>query len=326
MITFIFYIISKSFSVVMVEFIVLFVFILIFLFLIYPFVFKTMILKLFKRFGLFIHFEGRGFIHPFLFEAHNVHVKFEFNHEMDTFDFKCNQISFKIKILPLLIGKVHLKDLYIYKPNLFYENKLNSFLKIKILPHQKRVCIKNLNIIEGEVFVIDYLLPGPYKLKITDITIKNAKMDLATPVNLLFFIEYGEAKIDKGTIKAITHYRKDSKPEGSLILKQIKWTSAMGLEIPLIGTTFDLNVYYTHLNEQETFIKGYLYLTGNKEEQENGIPFEFVINWRDYRLPMDLSLQKLIENIFSTVQPSLIEKGIFYIGKEVFDRVKKTPI
>lgn len=300
-------------------------FILIFSFLLYPFIFKKFIIKLFERFGLFISFKGKGFIHPFLFQAQDINVKFQLRDDLDNFDFKCNKINFKIKILPLLVGKVHLKDLYLYKPFLFYENKLNSFLKIKLLPDQKRVCLKNLNITDGDVFVIDHLLPGPYKLKISNINIKNARMDLATPVNLLFFIETGEAKIEQGTIKAKTNFQKVLKPEGSLTLKKIKWTSAMGIEIPLIVTTFDLNVSYTHLNEQQTFIKGYLFLTGNQEERDDGIPFQFTINWEDYRLPMDLSLQKLIENIFSTVQTSLIERGIFYLGKEVFDRVKKTP-
>jgi hypothetical protein len=66
-------------------------------------------------------------------------------------------------------------------------------------------------------------------------------------------------------------------------------------------------------------------LTGKSQEDELGIPFEFIIYWKEYRLPMDLALQKLIEKIFETVQPTFIEKGILTIGKEVFDRIKKTP-
>lgn len=301
------------------------VFIIIFSFLLYPVIFKKFIIRLFEKFGLFISFKGKGFIHPFLFQAQELRVKFQYRNDIDNFNFECNKIYFKIKILPLLLGKVQIKDVYLYKPFLFYENKFNSFLKIKLLPDQKRVCLKNLNIIDGDVFVIDHLLPGPYKLKISNINIKNAKMDLGTPINLLFFIEAGEAKIEQGIIIAKTNFQKGVKPEGSLTLKKIKWTSAMGIHIPLIGTTFDLNVSYIHLNEQETFIKGYLFLTGNQEERDNGIPFQFTINWKDFKLPMDLSLQKLIENIFSTVETSLIERGIFYLGKEVFDRVKKTP-
>jgi hypothetical protein len=64
---------------------------------------------------------------------------------------------------------------------------------------------------------------------------------------------------------------------------------------------------------------------GNSTQDDVGIPFQFTINWKEYKLPMDLALQKLIENIFNTLQPTLIEKGILLIGKEVFDRVKKIP-
>ncbi len=290
----------------------------------YPYIFKKYILKFFRRFGLFIYFDGKGFIHPFYFKANNIHIKFQYKKEIDSFELDCEQIEFKIKILPLFIGKVYLYDLYLTYPYLYYENKLNSFLKIQILPDQKRVCFKNFNIQNGEVYVIDYLLPGPYKLRLTNINIKNAKMDLSTPINLLFFIEQGNANIEQGIITAKTNFR-EKFPQGRLILKDIKWTSVMGIKIPFFGTKFDLDVSYIHYSSNSTYVKGYFHLTGKSQEDELGIPFEFNISWKEYRLPMDLALQKLIEKIFETVQPTFIEKGILTIGKEVFDRIKKTP-
>ncbi|GIX41054.1 MAG: hypothetical protein KatS3mg129_0787 [Leptospiraceae bacterium] len=301
-----------------------FIFLYLSFFKIYPYIFKNYVLKLFRKYGLYISFEGKGFIHPFYFKAHNLHVKFQYKKEIDSFEFDCVRIHFKIKFLPLLIGKVKIYDIHFFHPYLFYENKLNSFLKIHLLPDQRRVCFENFNIHKGEVYVIDYLLPGPYKLRLTNIDIKNAKMDLATPVNLLFFIESGKANIDNGTIIAKTKLN-EKIPIGSLILKDIKWISVMGINIPFFGTKFDLNVYYSHQSPKYTQIKGYLHLTGNSQENDIGIPFEFTIKWEDYKLPMDLALQKLIENIFATVQPKFIEKGILLIGKEVFDRIKKTP-
>lgn len=290
----------------------------------YPYIFKKFILKLFKRFGLYIYFDGKGFIHPFYFKAINVHVKFQYKKEIDSFELDCESIEFKIKILPLIVGKVQIYDLYLSYPYLYYENKLNSFLKIQILPDQKRVCFKNFNIENGEVYVIDYLLPGPYKLRLTNINIKNAKMDLSTPINLLFFIEEGNANIEQGIITAKTNF-KEKFPHGRLILKDVKWTSVMGIKIPFFGTKFDLDVFYKHHSSNSTYVKGFLHLTGKSQEDELGIPFEFIIYWKEYRLPMDLALQKLIEKIFETVQPTFIEKGILTIGKEVFDRIKKTP-
>jgi hypothetical protein len=291
---------------------------------IYPFFFKKYVLKLFRIGGLYIYFEGKGFIHPFYFKANNLHVKFQYKKGIDSFELDCARIHFKIKILPLIWGKVIIYDLHLFHPYLFYENKLNSFLKIHLLPNPKRVNLKNFHIHKGEVYVIDYLLPGPYKLRLTNINLKNAQMDLGTPINLLFFIESGQANIEKGTITAKTDY-KNPKPNGSLILKDIKWTSVMGIQIPFLGTKFDLNVYYTHQTQNHTLIKGYLHLMGNSTQDDVGIPFQFTINWKEYKLPMDLALQKLIENIFNTLQPTLIEKGILFIGKEVFDRVKKIP-
>jgi hypothetical protein len=61
------------------------------------------------------------------------------------------------------------------------------------------------------------------------------------------------------------------------------------------NTKFDLDVFYKHHSSNSTYVKGFLHLTGKSQEDELGIPFEFIIYWKEYRLPMDLALQKLIE-------------------------------
>ncbi len=312
-------------SIYIFYFIIFFIFFYIIAYILYPLIFKYFILKLFHSTGLYIQFKGKGFIHPFYFKAKNIYVKFYCKDTIDNFELKCDKINFRIEILPLLIGKVVLKNIHLYNPYLYYENKLNSFLKIHLLPEPQKVILKNLNIYQGKISVIDYLLPGPYKLQLYNIFLKNAYMDLSRPVSIIFFIEKGQANIDKGIIEAKTNFKNGQYTSGSLTLKNIKWIDVMGISIPFINTKFDLHVFYTHYSRNKTSIKGSLYLTGSSEHEKTGIPFNFDIVWKNYKLPLDLALQNLIEKIFETVQPTIIEKGLLVIGKEVFDRIKKTP-
>lgn len=293
------------------------------------FLLKFFGLKFLKKYGFEIQFSGIGFFIPFYFFAKNVYIKFNYKEEYDYFELSCKKVQFVINPIYLFKKQLILEFLSMEYPNLYYENKYNSYKKINLLPKMNQIIIKNFSIKQGNISTIDYMLPGPYQFYLTDINCLIRKIDVSIPVSLLFFVENGSAKIDSGDLK-IQHSKTRFKPSGSIVLKNIKWTKILGLSLPFVGTAFDLFVYFTHESDEEVIVSGYLHVLGTKEEQKEhiqkeGIPFIFHINWEEFRLPIDLGLQKLIEKIFETINPSLLGKSFIYIGKEVFDRIKKQP-
>ncbi len=297
---------------------------LIFIILLYPFLFKFIVLKIFKIYGLRVEFKKLGFFHPFRFYAENLIINYFKSENYDTFSFQCEKIFFLVRFLPLLWGKIKIKKIYIKNPYLFYENKMNSFLKIQLLPSPNRVFFENIIIFQGKIKFIDYVLPGPYQLLMEGINLYGAQMDLSFPVSILFFIKRGKARLGRGKIKSRNHYIKKKPLRGNLIFHKIKWMDVMGITIPLMEITFDMEIEFEHLKNQ-TNVSGKIFILNNIEKKNGGIGFSFPIIWSQYRLPMDLGIQKLIEKIFETIQPSLIEKGLILIGKEFFDKFRKTP-
>lgn len=295
------------------------------IFFIFPYIILVFGIKYLKKFGFNISFSGIGFISPLYFLANNFYIQFNYKNDFDYFELSCKKIRLFINPISLLKKKLIIEKLLMELPYLYYENKYNSYRKIDLLPKFNRVIIKNFKIINGKILTIDYMLPGPYQLYLNEINCIINQFDLAVPISLLFFIQKGVARLEQGTLEIQMNY--DSlKPTGSIILKNIKWTSIVGISVPFIGTSFDLFVYFTHQNQEEVLVKGYLHPLGvGENSKEEGMPFQFFINWSDYRLPIDLGLQKLIEKIFENINPSLLEKGIVYIGKEFFDRIKKIP-
>lgn len=296
-----------------------------FIFFIFPLIFLVIGIKYLKKFGFKISFSGVGLISPFYFIAKNFYIQFNYKNDFDYFELSCKKISLFIDPISIFKKKLIIQKILMELPYLYYENKYNSYRKIDLLPKFNQIIVKNFKITNGKIFTIDYMLPGPYQLYLNQINCFIHQFDLAVPISLLFFIQKGVARLDQGTLEIQTNY--DSlKPTGSIILKDIKWTSIVGISVPFIGTSFDLFVYFTHQNQEEVLVRGYLHPLGvGENSKEEGMPFQFLIRWNEYRLPIDLGLQKLIEKIFENINPSLLEKGIVYLGKEVFDRIKKVP-
>lgn len=290
-----------------------------------PILMKFFVIHYLQRFGFFVKYWGVGFVLPFYFVARNFYIKFSYKEDYDYFELSCKKIRFFINPLQLFKKKLVIQKLYLEVPYLYYENKYNSYRKIQLLPKFNQIVVRDFTIKQGKIYTIDCMLPGPYQFYLSEINCFIRYLDLAVPVGLLFYIQNGKAKIDSGFLEIQTQ-EKALNPTGSLIMKNIKWTSIVGISIPFIGTAFDLFVYFTHQSPQEMLVKGYLHILGTKEEnKEEGVPFQFLVKWEEFRLPIDLGLQKLIEKIFETINPSLLQKGIIYIGKEVFDRIKKVP-
>jgi len=177
---------------------------------------------------------------------------------------------------------------------------------------------------QGEVYVIDHTLPGPYRIRLRNIDVEGGVVDLATSANLLLQIRHGRADLGHGMILA---HRKGK--VGTLLLKNVDWNSVIGIEhLPFLpGTAFSLFVKHRRLSNSKVLVEGSLHLLGSKPGLEaatnSGIPFTFTINWNDYRMTMDLGIQKLVDQILIYAKPGLIEAGILYFGRGIFDRFKK---
>lgn len=271
-----------------------------------------------------IRMKGPGFLSPFYFTARD--VSFSYRGEgTDHFLLQCSSLRFRISLTQLLLFRLRFRSFSLVEPYLEYENHVESFRKTRLLPARRRIQIDSLRIEKGEVFVVDYTLPGPYRLRIRNINVEGGVVDLATSAALLLQIRRGRAELGRGIILA--HRTKET---GTLLLKNVDWNSVIGMEhIPFLpGTAFSLFVKHRVVSDALVLVHGSLHLLGSRPgmeaETNSGIPFAFQIRWDDYRMTMDLGIQKLVDQILAHAKPGLIEAGLLFVGKEIFDRFKKS--
>jgi hypothetical protein len=271
-----------------------------------------------------IRMKGPGFLSPFFFTARDVSFSYK-GEGTDHLLLRCSALRFRISLSQLLLFRLRFRSFSLADPYLEYENHVESFRKTRLLPARHRIQIDSLNIENGEVYVVDYTLPGPYRLRIRNIHLHGGTVDLATSAGLLLQIRRGRAELGGGIILAHRTGR-----TGTLLLKNVDWNSVIGLEhIPFLpGTEFSLSVRHHTISDDEVKVQGRLHLLGSGDESSevemSGIPFAFVIRWDDYRMTMDLGIQKMIDQILTHAKPGLIQAGLLYVGKGIFDRFKKS--
>ncbi|MBW7858549.1 MAG: hypothetical protein H3C43_09740 [Leptonema sp. (in: Bacteria)] len=270
--------------------------------------------------SLQIRMKGLGFLTPFYFKASNLRIEWQ-SETSDRVLIRCWKAKFRISLSNLLLFRIKFRYLVLDELYLEYINRIDSFKKIRFLPKRGRFQIEGLAISQGELYVVDHTLPGPYRLRLKNISIEEGRFDLATSVDLLLQIQAGSADLGRGQIITSS----DGKT-GNLQLRSVDWNSVIGMEhIPFLpGTAFSLLVHYQAVSNDIIHVDGTLHLIGSDSPQtESGIPFEFFINWDEYRLTMDLGIQKLVEQILSHSKAGILETGLLYVGKGIFDRFKK---
>lgn len=270
-----------------------------------------------------IRMKGPGFISPFFFSARDISIVWR-GKGTDHLLLRSAAVRFRISFLQLFLFRICFRSFFLSRPYLEYDNHVDSFKKTKHLPPRKRVIIDSLNIEEGEVALVDYTLPGPYRIRLRHINLDGGRVDLATSADLLFQIRSGSAELGRGMILA--HHNGKI---GTLSLKNVDWNSIIGMEhLPFLpGTAFSLLLEHHLLSDSRVQVHGTLHLLGQRNENEpeaSGVPFSFQIRWEEYRMTMDLGIQKLIEQIFTYARPGLVEAGLLFVGKEIFNRFKKS--
>lgn len=277
--------------------------------------------------ALRLRLSGPGFLSPFHFRASSLHLEWD-SPGTDRLLLRCGSMHFRVSLLSLLspssprlrLINVHARDLYVE-----YENRIDSFQKTRLLPRRGLVIVEGLHITNGETYLIDHTLPGPYRFRLTDICLQDARFDAATSVQLLFDMRAGHARLGDGTVDVQEHGG-----EGTVLLKNVNWNAVIGVEsgFHLPGTAFTLHIQHHVLLHDRLAVRGNLHLLGNnvREASDGGIPFAFVLDLNDYRLTIDLAVQRFVEQMLRHARPGLLESGVVLVGREIFERLKKMPL
>ncbi len=254
------------------------------------------------------------------FQARNLKVVFAPDHSTDRFYLESDRAHFAISPLHLLFGRVLLIKTFLGKAYFEYVNRIDSHKKNQFLPRRHRFELKDLDVQDGTVVVVDETLPGPYRLTISEIHLEGADMDVSTPVDLFFRMQRGRALIGSGSIEA-----GKSRETGFIKIRGITYGEITSMErVPLMGYGFSLTAYHRGGSDSRE-VEGRLRILDStgKGSEDQGIPYGFLIKWEDYNLTMDLGIQKLIENVLKSARPGLMERGLILGSRGVFDLVKK---
>lgn len=254
------------------------------------------------------------------FQARNLKLSFAPDHSTDRFYFESDRIHFAVSPLHLLFGRILLIKAFLGTAYFEYINRIDSHKKNRLLPRRHRFELKDLDVENGTVSVVDETLPGPYRLSISDIHLEGADMDLSTPVDLFFRMKRGHALIGSGSIEA-----GKSRETGFIRVRGITYGEITSMErLPLMGYGFSLTAYHRGGSDSRE-VEGRLRIldSSGKGSDDQGIPYGFLIKWPDYNLTMDLGIQKLIENVLKSARPGLMERGLVLGSRGVFDLVKK---
>lgn len=234
------------------------------------------------------------------------------------------RVTFRVDPFFLLIGRLRIIRLDLVEPYLEYVNRMESHRKNVYLPRRHRVEFKNARIQNGRLFVRDDTMTPTYRLEMRDIDVENLDVDVATSVDFLFRTERGEAMLAGGRIEIGT--RRD---EGYIRLRDVSLPSIASLDrIPFLEGRMSLTVAHTG-GSSGRHVQGVLGPSAGlhdsfRDPHEEGVfTFEFDIDWDDYRITLDLGIQKLIEQLLANARAGWLGQGIVLGSRGVFEMFKK---
>jgi hypothetical protein len=222
---------------------------------------------------------------------------------------------------------LRLVGLRLREPYLEYINRMASHKKNRYLPARHRIELKGTHIQDGRLFVRDETMTPVYRLEMTNIEIENMDLDVGTPIDFLFRSERGEANFASGRIEI-----GNRQGAGYIRLRDVAWTQIASLDnLPFTGR---LALSVSHAGgSQGRHIQGQLTATGNgspdgaslKDPHESltNVNFAFDIDWNDYRVTLDLGLQRLIGKLLDNADANWLAQGIVLGGRGVFEILKK---
>ncbi len=281
-----------------------------------------------------IYFQGCVFIFPFpcLF-IKDLRFLFHGSANIDRFFLRATRVRLTINPLFLLLGHLRINYLYLKSPMLHYFNNQESHTKKHILPEPGRFQIKNIYISRGLIFVEDKTVWPVYHLCVSNIETHKMAVDISAPVNMFFHLKKGQADIAGGQI-----FIEKSANTGTIHLQDIRWSQIINLkQLPFKSRDISLIAHFRHHHNKKVFIIHGIAGITNKEEgsqnsslvanpenQVNGFKFSFRTKPEDYRTTLDLGIQKLIEEILASAQPTWLSMGFVWASKGLFKLIKKS--
>lgn len=266
-----------------------------------------------------IDFTGPGWIFPlFYFRARKFSLMLRGGEKRDRVYLEADHVQFWVSPFDLLRGRLVLWRMRLIHPVLEYVNRQDSSEKNKLLPAPGRFLIKRGRIRHGRIKVTDETRTPRYELELSKIAVKNGELDVGIPAEVFFTLSQGKASLGDGTLEV-----RSSKKSGWLVIEGTLGdiTSMQGM--PFFGSRFYLELAHTRdMETGRTLIEGQI--SGSPHDR-NPAPFEFEIDWNDYRLTMDLGIQKLIEQVIKNARPQgiSIKSGVILSSRRFFDLIKK---
>ena len=295
-------------------------------------IFTFLINLLLKKYAK-IDFNKSFFFLPFfIFFGKDLKISTFDRERLDEVELSIQYLFFFLNPFYLLIFRIRFYLTIFYNLHMKYINKVPSIDKIKLLPPVNLVYFRYSFLLRASMEIEDRSVFPIYKTNITDLNLYNTHFDPSIPFALLFHTRKGHCKLGSG------HIRVSQKKEiGSLSLQGVTWGELISLQdLPIGLLNNELNLKADFLNlKKETHITGFLNFEKLDPEQtiagvKKNLPFSFRVNWKDYKLPFDLGLKKVISQmllglnytgIFSfTIR--LIVSGINKLFLKISDTIK----
>ena len=289
--------------------------------------------------------HGIGFIAPFFYlSLRDVRLLYHASPKHDRFYLEAKRLRLWLNPYALLSGRIQLHHIRLDEPQLHYFNRQDSHKKSRFLPRPGRVCIKNMNIKQGLIFVQDETMWPVYRICLSDIQAVKMSFDVSASSYLFFQVQQGYAQIGNGHL-SIKSQKRGRQYVGHLRLWGVRWEEIGGLDnLPLSFVKrnyLNLHIHFSAALQgirdytPAFTLKGIANNSNQKPEIPNdlsneewhtkreGIKFAFQMQAQDYYTTLDLGLQKLIANILQSSKTTWSSFAFVWGSRGIFNLMKK---
>lgn len=269
---------------------------------------------------------GIFFLPLFRFYGKNIHLLVNIGPKFDSANLRIDKLSFSISPVELFKGKVLIKNLFIQKLIGNYTSRIPSKEKIKWLPPDGKVMLKNGNLVDSDLLIKDRTRFPAYNVHLKKLNLQGVNMDLGYPGHILFHTKKGSTEIGSGIVQTELYFP----DHGFVKISGVTWGEFMNIEsIPIqpLKSTVELHAEFKH-KEHVTNFRGVM---GRRAKSRGAEPvsdserfgFNFDFNWKENKLTIDLVLRKLIYKIFSgTLVDGVVTSTVSIIRDSIFAFLK----
>ncbi|MCB1141284.1 MAG: hypothetical protein H7A24_01155 [Leptospiraceae bacterium] len=290
----------------------------------------SLVLKIFRIQKFKYKSDFSIFVLPLLtFYGKNLHSSLAESKTKDSYHAKIGSLAFVINPIYFLIGRLRITRVKLNDFHIHLLIKIPSKERIEGLPALNRIKIRNIDIQNGHLSLEDRTKFPTYRLVVKDISLKQGFIDPGYAISLFFHSGEGFCRIGDGRIHTILL----SQHHGILRISGVTIGQFMSLEglLPL-NRNVELAVDFRH-EKEKTIFRGIIGSDRLPEEtspdpintsKKQKVPFKFSIEWKDYRLPMDLGIIKLIQKLASGTNIGGVVSSTIDVFKSAMDYFLKS--